>query len=58
MTKQGKSMMKIRWKQITGNGQPLSTPEDHLLFRREVGPFKHSNYFNRVYFDFEIFEIL
>ncbi|KAB2065004.1 hypothetical protein ES319_A09G060300v1 [Gossypium barbadense] len=35
VTKQGKSMMKIRWKQITSHGQP-SEIEHHLLFRRQL----------------------
>ncbi|XP_012466136.1 uncharacterized protein LOC105784740 isoform X2 [Gossypium raimondii] len=35
VTKQGKSMMKIRWKQITSNGQP-SEIDHHLLFRRQI----------------------
>ncbi|KAA3455710.1 5'-nucleotidase SurE-like isoform X1 [Gossypium australe] len=39
VTKQGKSMMKIRWKQITSNGQP-SEIEHHLLFRRQLSGFQ------------------
>ncbi|TYG53030.1 hypothetical protein ES288_D09G076300v1 [Gossypium darwinii] len=35
VTKQGKSTMKIRWKQITSNGQP-SEIDHHLLFRRQI----------------------
>ncbi|KAB2012104.1 hypothetical protein E1A91_D09G069800v1 [Gossypium mustelinum] len=39
VTKQGKSTMKIRWKQITSNGQP-SEIDHHLLFRRQLSGFQ------------------